>query len=115
VDAELATVVNWNGRQYLDACLTAVMDQRLTDVRVAVVDNGSSDGSAEWMADHFPQVEVIRLSHTVGFAAANNLGIAAAASRYVITLNNDAQVAPGWLAALQKEIRQYIQWRLTQF
>ncbi len=93
-------IVNWNGRQYLDACLTAVLDQRLSDVRVVVVDNGSSDGSAEWMADHYPQVDVIRLSHNVGFAAANNIGIAAALSRYVITLNNDAQVAPGWLAAL---------------
>lgn len=117
VDAELAAivVVNWNGHQYLEACLTAVLDQRFTDVRVVVVDNGSSDGSVEWMADHFPQVQVIPLSHNIGFAAANNLGMAAASSCYVITLNNDAQAGPGWLAALQKEIRQYIQWRLTQF
>lgn len=102
MDSALATVliVNWNGRQYLERCLTAVFDQRLAGCRVVVVDNGSTDGSAGWIADHFPRVEVIRLQSNVGFAAANDAGIAATSSRYVITLNNDTEVGPAWLAAL---------------
>jgi hypothetical protein len=98
----LATIliVNWNGRQYLGRCLAAVFNQRLHETRVVVVDNGSTDGSCEWLAEHYPQVEVIRLPNNAGFAAANNVGITATASRYVVTLNNDTQVGPRWLAAL---------------
>ena len=93
-------IVNWNGRQYLGRCLAAVFDQRLHETRVVVVDNGSTDGSCEWLAEHYPQVEVVRLPNNAGFAAANNVGIAATSSRYVVTLNNDTQVGPRWLAAL---------------
>ncbi len=93
-------IVNWNGRQYLGRCLAAVFNQRLHETRVVVVDNGSTDGSCEWLAEHYPQVEVIRLPNNAGFAAANNVGIAATASRYVVTLNNDTQIGPRWLAAL---------------
>jgi GT2 family glycosyltransferase len=102
VEPELAIVliVNWNGRPYLERCLTAVFDQHLAGCRVVVVDNGSTDGSREWLTTHFPQVEVIRLSHNTGFATANNIGITATSSRYVVTLNNDTEVSPGWLAAL---------------
>ena len=93
-------IVNWNGRRHLERCLAALFAQPLLGARVVVVDNGSTDGSAEWLALHYTEIEVIRLPHNHGFAAANNIGIAATRARYIITLNNDTEVGRGWLSAL---------------
>jgi GT2 family glycosyltransferase len=93
-------VVNWNGRRHLERCLMAFYADDPSDTRAIIVDNGSTDGSVEWVAAHFPQAQVIPLSTNVGFAAATNVGIAATQSRYVVTLNNDTEVRPGWLTAL---------------
>jgi GT2 family glycosyltransferase len=67
---------------------------------VVLVDNGSTDGSVEWVEAHFSQVRLIRNAHNVGFAAANNQAIRATETEFIATLNNDTRVAPGWLAAL---------------
>src|SRR5712691_6074786 len=93
-------IVNWNGMAWLERCLASVFKQPLDESRVVVVDNGSTDGSAESVSVHFPQVDLIRLARNVGFAAANNIAIAQTASRYVITLNNDTEVGAGWLSFL---------------
>jgi len=93
-------IVNWNGRAYLDECLRALQEQDYPDFEVVLVDNGSTDGSAEWVAKHHPWVRLIRLPCNVGFAAGNNVGIRATQSQYVVTLNNDTRVEQGWLTAL---------------
>jgi GT2 family glycosyltransferase len=64
------------------------------------VDNGSQDGTAEFVRGTFPDVRLIRLEANAGFAAANNVGIAASAGEFVATLNNDTVPEPDWLAAL---------------
>jgi GT2 family glycosyltransferase len=93
-------IVNWNGRQTLCQVLTAIFDHLQADVGVIVVDNGSTDGSIEWLASHHPRVQAIQLPRNLGFAAANNLGIAATTARYVITLNNDTEIEHGWVESL---------------
>lgn len=93
-------IVNWNGRHWLEQCLPTLAAQSFRDFEVIVVDNGSTDGSAAWLAEAWPAVRVMALPENVGFAAGNNVGIRAAVGRYVITLNNDTRVAPHWLAAL---------------
>ncbi len=65
------------------------------------MDNGSSDGSVEMTAREFPNVRVIRNACNRGFCAANNQGIAAAQGEFIALLNNDAEAAPGWAAALR--------------
>ena len=64
---------------------------------VIVVDNASHDGSADMVADKFPQARLIRLSKNRGFAGGNNPGIRAATGRYVLLLNSDAFLVPGVL------------------
>jgi GT2 family glycosyltransferase len=93
-------ILNWNGRRYLEDCLTSLQAQTFTDFEIILVDNGSTDGSVEWVAECFPQVRVIRNETNVGFAAGNNQAISASQAEFVATLNNDTRVEPDWLAVL---------------
>lgn len=93
-------IINWNGRRYLQDCLASLQAQTFTDFEVILVDNGSTDGSAEWMASRFPQVHLIRNKDNVGFAAGNNQAIRASQAEFIATLNNDTRVEPDWLAEL---------------
>jgi GT2 family glycosyltransferase len=93
-------IVNWDGLHHLQGCLPALFAQTFTDFEVVLVDNGSSDGSVEWVEARFPQVRLIRNEANVGFAMANNQAIRATRTEFIATLNNDTRVEPGWLAAL---------------
>ena len=68
-------IVNWNGKEYLPACLDSLMDQSCSDFETIVVDNGSSDGSLELLQDSYPWVRVVPLSGNTGFAGGNNAAI----------------------------------------
>ncbi len=99
-------IVSWNVRDYLADCLRSVYtDLRQSGLRAStwVVDNNSTDGTAELVADLFPHVHLIQNDHNPGFGAANNQGMRAAAShepRYYFLLNPDTFVRPGALRAL---------------
>ncbi len=93
-------ILNWNGRQTLARTLEAVMAQTYTPLRVTVVDNASTDGSPDLVAERYPSVELVRLPQNLGFGRAYNQAIAAASTGLVALLNNDAYPAPGWLAVL---------------
>ena len=93
-------IVNWNGQRYLETCLPTVFAQDFTDFSVILVDNGSTDNSLAYVRKHFPQVRVIQNAANLGFAAANNQGMRASNSEFVALLNNDTQVAAGWLTSL---------------
>lgn len=93
-------ILNWNGRRYLEPCLRSVFAQEFRDFTVILVDNGSTDGSAELVRARFPQVHLIENSENRGFAAANNQAILSSSSEFVATLNNDTEVEPEWLGAL---------------
>ena len=94
-------VVNWNRKELLRACLDSLERQGEVASEVIVVDNGSADGSAEMAETEF-SVRVIRNRENRGFCAANNQGIAAAQGEFVALINNDAEAAQGWLAALHR-------------
>ena len=95
-------IVSWNGRGYLERCLPAVQRQTRTDYAVLVVDNGSTDGTVEWLGRCWPGTEVLALGRNVGFAAANNAALERITSPWLALLNNDTQPAPGWLEALME-------------
>jgi len=96
-------ILNWNGRDLLARGLPSVLDAVRDDGRdheVIVVDNGSTDGSAEYLAREFPQVRVVFLPQNLGFGAGNNAGVRAARHDVVILLNNDMVVERGFLRPL---------------
>lgn len=98
-------VVNWNRKELLRACLASLQRQQSVVFETIVVDNGSSDGSAE-MAEREFGARVIRNGENRGFCAANNQGIAAARGEFIALLNNDAEADAGWLAALHQACAQ---------
>ena len=94
----VAVVLSWNGRED-----TLVALESLRGIETVVVDNGSTDGSPEAVAEAFPDVELIRAGVNLGFAGGNNVGIRRALDRgaeWVLLLNNDASVEPGLADAL---------------
>jgi GT2 family glycosyltransferase len=93
-------LVNYNGRHHLERCLPSLAATRDVAVETLVVDNGSTDGSLEWLAAHHPEVRVLPMGANLGFGAANRRGIEAASSEYVALLNTDTVVEPDWLRPL---------------
>lgn len=95
-------LVNWNGKAHLRACLASLAEQTDRDFDVLVVDNGSTDGSVELLAQEFPSVQVLQTGANLGFAEACNQGLSRLETAWVFFLNNDTRVAPSAIAALRR-------------
>lgn len=93
-------IVNTNELHHLKRCLPAVLGQRYGEYEVLVVDNGSTDGSVEFLKREFPQVRVIQNAANLGYAGANNVGFAHGSGQYLVVLNPDTTVEPDWLREL---------------
>lgn len=96
-------IVNWNGREFLRACLESLRENaRDASVEPIVVDNGSSDGSVEMARALWPEALVLPQGRNLGYVPANNVGLRHASGRYTMYLNNDAALAPGCLRILRE-------------
>lgn len=99
-------IPNWNGKKFLKTCLDSLETQTFRDFKAILVDNGSSDGSVEFLRENYPEVEIIALDKNYGFAKGNNIGIEETLKdkdvKYIALLNNDTKVEPDWLKELVK-------------
>jgi GT2 family glycosyltransferase len=94
-------ILNWNGIKYLKMFLgTVVKLSGNADTLICVVDNGSTDGSAEWVRENFIDVKLILLDKNYGFAEGYNKALDQLDSRYFLLLNSDIEVTEGWLQPL---------------
>ncbi len=93
-----------DGLTYLEVILPSLREQTFKDFDVTVVDNGSTDGSAEYLAREWPEVRVIELAGNTGFPAAVNRGIEAGDGEYVALLNNDIELSANWMERLVGEL-----------
>jgi GT2 family glycosyltransferase len=85
-------IVNWNTRDKLRACLASIRQFPPDEpFEVIVVDNASSDGSAEMVKAEFPEVQLIEPGSNTGYAKGNNLAFAAAKGEWLLTLNPDTE------------------------
>ena len=109
--AETTVIIpNYNGKKYLEPCLTSLFscEQSGQDGEapflVTVVDNGSDDGSVEYIRVHFPQVKLICFAENKGFCAAVNAGILASDTPFVLLLNNDTTVEDRFVSFMTEAI-----------
>jgi len=103
-DTRAVSVVipNWNGRDLLEKYLPSVIDALAGSPasEIIVVDNGSQDGSGEFLDEHFPQVRILSLERNLGFGGGSNAGFEAARHDIVVLLNNDMRVERNFLQPL---------------
>ncbi len=103
-------IPNYKGKEYIRPCLDSLLEEQARYLdgeqdkpplfKVLVVDNGSTDGVPEIVRREYPEVTLLELAENTGFCHAVNLGIRAADTPYVLLLNNDTVVKPGFVQAL---------------
>ena len=96
-------IVNWDGKHLLAECLPSVVDAvnyAGGSHEILIVDNGSTDGSVEFLQKHFPQVRVLPLDHNYGFGGGNNRAVGDLRTDIVVFLNNDMIVHRDFLPPL---------------
>lgn len=98
-------ILNFNKKRYLEGCITSVLSQTFRDFEVILVDNGSSDGSLEYLEAHFPFIRLVNNKENLGFAGGMNAGIRQAVGEYILTLNNDTQIDNRFLERLVEPMR----------
>lgn len=97
-------IVNYNGKHLLANCLDAVRRQTGVPFETIMVDNGSRDGSAEFVRQNYAEVRVVEAGSNLGFAGGNNLGVRHSNTDLVVLLNNDTVVGQNWLAPLVRSV-----------
>jgi len=102
---EIRTTViipNYNGLHFLKDCLESLKSQTAEDFEVLIVDNGSTDGSREWISEN--NIKSILLEENLGFAGGVNAGLKQCEAKYALLLNNDTVAEPDFVAELEKAI-----------
>lgn len=98
-------IPNYNGKHFMEPCLTSLAKQSVQNFKILVVDNASTDGSLEYMKESFPEMQVIALDKNYGFSKAVNVGIQNSDTPYVILLNNDTTVDSHYVEEMLKAIK----------
>ncbi|MFC2158617.1 glycosyltransferase family 2 protein [Acidobacteriota bacterium] len=105
--AELSIIlVNYNDKTHVGECLSRIQEEKEgLDLEIFVVDNASSDGSPDLIAERFPEVFLIRSEENLGFSRANNMGFQQSSGEFILFLNTDTQIEPGTLESLLSWMR----------
>ncbi len=94
-------ILNWNGLDYLKMFLGTAVKHSINDETIlCVADNGSDDGSPQWVEDNYKEVKLIKLDKNYGFAGGYNRALSQLNARYYILLNFDIEVTEGWCRKL---------------
>lgn len=99
-------VLNYNSMVHLQDNLDSLLalDYPPEQLEIMLVDNGSSDGSVAWVAEHYPRVRIVENEENLGFAEGNNAGARAASGKWLAILNPDVRVRPDWLRELVRPV-----------
>ena len=93
-------LVNWNGKRFLEPFLPRLAATDYPDFEVVVWDNGSTDGSVEWLRKNHPGIRILEARENHGFTGGNNLGLRHLDAPLVALVNTDVEVTAGWLEPL---------------
>lgn len=92
-------ILNWNGVEQLRTFLPSVVTHT-QDAEIIVADNASTDNSVEWVRQHYPQIKIISLTQNYGYAGGYNEALKFVDADFLVLLNSDIEVTPGWLQPL---------------
>jgi O-antigen biosynthesis protein len=98
-------VVSYNTSGYIEACIESLIALDYPDVEIIVVDNASTDGSAELIRRRFPSIELVELPDNKGFAGGASVGLYMAGGEIVATVNPDVVLDAGWMRAVAGSLR----------
>ena len=107
MDQVSVIIPNYNGITYLEKLMEALRGQSCRHFEVIVVDNGSTDGSAAFLREQYPEVRLLPFPENLGFARAVNEGIRASSLPYVLLLNNDTVPDPEFVEEMLLAIRRH--------
>ncbi|MEI6842620.1 MAG: glycosyltransferase family 2 protein [Methanomicrobiales archaeon] len=99
-------IVNWNGKHFLDECLSSLNELNYPKEKyeVIIVDNASTDNSVQFIKTYFPSVKIQVNKENEGFCKPNNDGVTISKGEYIVFLNNDTVVTQDWLIELVKGV-----------
>ena len=94
-------ILNWNGEKFLRQFLHTLVENTNPDLaRICIIDNGSTDGSLQFLSENFSQIQLVKLDKNYGFAGGYNRGLKEIEAEYFMLLNSDVEVGKDWIAPL---------------
>ncbi len=96
-------VLNYNGKRFLEVLFDSLLKTTYSNYEIIMVDNHSTDDSIDYVEKKYPLVKVYDSGGNIGYSGGNNFGIERANGEFVLLLNNDIEVTPGWLEPIINE------------
>ena len=93
-------IVTWNGLHHLKRFFPSVAATNYPDFEIIIADNNSTDGSKEWIKEHYPDVKIAAFDDNYGYTGGNNRAVPFAEKEILLFLNNDVEVTPDWLIGI---------------
>lgn len=101
-------ILNWNGKKYLEQFLHKVKDRsKVPGTEIIVADNGSTDGSVEWLEQKHSDIKIIKFNSNHGFTGGYNKALKLIEAEYYVLLNSDAEVSDGWLEPMFRYMEEH--------
>lgn len=100
LDLVSVIIVNWNGKKWLNNCISSLNKQTYKNIEIIMVDNASTDSSVEYVEKKFPKVVIIKNKTNLGLPKANNTGVKCCHGKYVLLINNDTWVEKDFIENL---------------
>src|SRR5512135_2622010 len=90
-------ILSWNGKHFLQEFLPSVVTSTYPNLDIWVADNHSTDDTAAYLRQHWPQIQLLVLERNEGFAAGYNTALKQIEADYYVLLNQDVEITPGWI------------------
>lgn len=107
-------ILNYNGIRFLEQFLPGVIAHATHETHILVADNASTDGSADFVRNRFPQVECVAFDNNTGFTGGNNRAMNFVKTEFAILLNSDVEVTEGWIPPLLHAMDIHADWAIAQ-